>query len=280
MAALVDEAMSDGALGLGSALIYPPGSFAPVEELVSICRPVGKHGGRYFSHMRSEGDNFLDGVDELLRISDEAGCGAELWHLKAAGPDNWPSMRVAIEKVEAARADGRDITADIYPYVAGGTALRSAIPPRFHDGGTAKFLERLRDSNQRAEMRHALATGHDPAPGWENLYRLAGGAAGVLIASVDNPDDKKFQGMTLAAISEERGTDPIDTLLDLVDSSPGSGAMYFIASEENLRHADDLSLGGGRVGCGCNGLRGPVDRNPDPPSVLWLLRPLPGPLLA
>lgn len=235
MAALVDEEMADGALGVGSALIYPPGSFAPVEELIAISKPVGKHGGRYFSHMRSEGDHFLDGVDELLRISEEAGCAAELWHLKAAGPRNWPSMKIAIEKVEAARSDGRDITADIYPYVAGGTALRSAIPPRFHDGGTGKFLERLRDPAQRAEMRAALTTGTDPAPGWENLYGLSGGASGVLIASVDNPDDKKYQGMTLAAIAEDRGVDPVDALLDLVDSSPATGAMYFIASEDNLR---------------------------------------------
>src|SRR3954471_24915082 len=174
--ALVDEEMADGALGIGTALIYPPGRFARTDELIALSAVVGRYGGTYISHMRSEGDQFLECLDELLRIGREAGCRAEVYHLKAAGRANWPKMAQAIERIEAARQSGQPVSADMYPYTDGGTALAASIPPRFHVGGPTALLERLGDATLRQEMAAEM---REPSDAFENLFLGASGA-GIL----------------------------------------------------------------------------------------------------
>ena len=232
MKGLVAEEMADGALGIGSALIYPPAFFATTEELVEICRAAAPYQGKYISHLRSEGNRFLECLDELLTISEQAGVPAELYHLKAAGKANWPKMALAIEKIEKARAEGRPITADVYTYTAGGTALAAAIPPWFHEGGAEKLAERLTDSSIRAEMRTAIETSEE---GWENLYLGCGGGEGILVLSVANRELRHHQGRTLAEIAADAGKPEVETLLDLVAEGQGVGCAYFLMSEENLR---------------------------------------------
>jgi N-acyl-D-amino-acid deacylase len=233
MRGLVEEEMADGAFGIGSALIYAPGSYAPTEELIGICQAASKYGGKYFSHLRSEGDAFIEGIEELLQISREAEVPAEIWHLKVAGPSNWHKVDKAIELIENARQAGEPITADMYTYTAGATMVAAAIPPWFHEGGFAQLGERLRDDATRAEIRKAIETSTE---GWENLYLSSGGPDGVLLLRVDHPDLKKYQGKRLTEVAEAEGTDPIDTLMDLVLRSESKAfAAYFIISEDNLR---------------------------------------------
>lgn len=232
MRGLVAEEMADGALGIGTALIYPPGFFASTDELVELCRAAAPYGGSYISHLRSEGDAFEEAVEELLTISRRAEVAAEVYHLKAAGPANWPKMERVIERLEQVRSEGQPITADVYTYTAGSTALRSAIPPRFHDGGMPAMLDRLRDPARRSEMRDAIESSTD---GWENLYLASGGAEGVLVLGVDDPSLRHLQGRTIAELAAADGVDPVDALLDLVERAPQTGAAYFIIDEDNLR---------------------------------------------
>src|SRR3954447_13757297 len=149
---VVDEEMADGALGIGTALIYPPGRFARTDELIALATVVGRHGGTYISHMRSEGDQLLECLEELLTIGRDAGCRTEVWHLKAAGQQNWPKMKLAIERIEEARAARQAVAANMYPYTAGGTSLAASIPPRFHVGGPSALLARLSGPGIRAQM--------------------------------------------------------------------------------------------------------------------------------
>lgn len=232
MRGLVAEEMADGALGIGSALIYAPGHYASTAELTALCEVVGQYGGTYISHMRSEGDAFLEALDELITITRKSGAAAEVYHLKAAGRSNWPKMEQAIEAIEGARADGLPITADVYPYTAGATSLAASIPPWFHDGGIEKLASRLSDPAARAAMRVAIA---EPGDGWENLYLASGGAEGVLLLAITNPELKPHQGRTLAEIAEAEGLDPIDALLWVVEQDIRAGTAYFIISEDNLR---------------------------------------------
>lgn len=238
MQSLVAEEMADGALGIGSALIYPPAFFAGAGELTDLCRAAAPYGGRYISHLRSEGNRFVEAVEELLTISRDAEVPAEIYHLKAAGPANWPKMATVIDMVESARAGGQPITADVYTYTAGATGLYSAIPPWFHDGGIEKLYERLEDPGVRAEVKRAVAADSDE---WENLYLASGGPEGVLILSCRHPDLRKYQGQTLAAIASERGTDPVDTMIELLlHDRTYIGAAYFIINEDNLRRQIQL----------------------------------------
>jgi N-acyl-D-amino-acid deacylase len=233
MKGLVEEEMADGAFGIGSALIYAPGSYAPTEELIGICQAASKFGGKYFSHLRSEGEGFIEGIEELLRISREAEVPAEIWHLKVAGPDNWTKVDRAIELIEGARAAGEPISADMYPYTAGATMVAAAIPPWFHEGGFEALSERLRDPSTRSEIKDAI---ENSTEGWENLYRLSGGADGVLILRVDHPELRQYQGRRLSEVAEQEGTDPVEALIDLVIRSDSKAfAAYFIISEENIR---------------------------------------------
>jgi N-acyl-D-amino-acid deacylase len=235
---LVREEMQEGALGIGSSLIYPPAFFASTQELVELCKAAAPYGGRYISHMRNEGDELLEAIDELLRISREAGVPAEIYHLKMAGQGNWYKLDAVIETVEAARATGSAITADMYTYTAGATGLSNCIPPRFHDGGPLKLFERIAHPATRREIREAIL--HTTA-GWENLYLGCGGAEGVLILSVRKPENRIYQGKTLAQVAEMMSLDPIDAIFELVakDRSRVSTA-YFMISEDNVRRQVQL----------------------------------------
>ena len=231
---VLDEELADGALGLASALIYPPGCFASTDELVALSEVVARHDGLYISHMRSEGDRFLEALDELVEIGARAQVRAEVFHLKAAGRDNWPKMAKAIDRIERARATGQPVTADVYPYLAGQTSLSASIPPPFHEGGAARFAERLRDPAERARMREGVTT---PSDSWENLYLAAGGADGVLLLADPLGDAAAYHGLTLREAAERRGSDPVETLLDLVALDPSTDAMYFMMEEDGLRSA-------------------------------------------
>ncbi|MFD1938873.1 MULTISPECIES: N-acyl-D-amino-acid deacylase family protein [Nonomuraea] len=231
---ILDEEMADGALGLGSALIYPPGCFASTDELVALCEVVARHDGMYISHMRSEGDHFLDAVDELIEIGRRAELHAEIYHLKTAGRRNWPKMARAVERVEAARAAGRPVTADIYPYLAGQTQLAASIPPDFHDGGHEALAARLADPAERARIRAAVEA---PSERWENLYLATGGASGVMLLPDPNGPAAEYRGLSLLQAADADGTEPVEMLLKLVEQEPALHAMYFMMDEEALRTA-------------------------------------------
>ena len=229
--ALVDEEMADGALGIGTALIYPPGRFARTDELTALSAVVGRHSGTYISHMRSEGDQFLECLEELITIGRDAGCRTEVWHLKAAGQHNWPKMKLAIERIEQARAAGQPVAANMYPYTAGGTALAASIPPRFHVGGPTALLERLGDPAVRVQMAAEM---REPSAGFENLFYGAERGRGILFLN-DLADGTATSGKRLTEVAEQLGLDPADALLEVVSRDPGQGTLYFLMDEDNVR---------------------------------------------
>ncbi|HEX4020912.1 MAG TPA: D-alanyl-D-alanine carboxypeptidase/D-alanyl-D-alanine-endopeptidase [Acidobacteriaceae bacterium] len=235
MKALVAQAMKDGAMGLSTALIYPPGSYAKTEELIALAKVAGQYGGIYATHMRSEGATEMEALDEAIRIGREGGLPVEVFHLKVSGKPRWGTMPQIVAKIQAARDSGLDIRADQYPYLAGGTALASSLPPWVADGGMGKMLERLRDPQVRARIKREMATDHKD---WENLYFDSGGGSGVLISGVDNPALKKYDGMTVAQMAKAEGKPELDALLDFILADKGqTGALYFIASEKDLTYA-------------------------------------------
>jgi N-acyl-D-amino-acid deacylase len=230
---LVEREMKAGALGIASALIYAPGFYATTDELIEISKVAAKHHGIYISHMRSEGNRLVEAVDELIRISREAGLPAEIYHLKAAGQPNWPKMDRVIERVEAARKSGLRITADMYTYTAGGTGLDAAMPPWAEDGGYEALFKRLRDPQQRAKIAAAIRT---PSDAWENLYLAAGSADRVLLVEFKSDALKPLTGKTLAEVARLRGKSPEDTIMDLVlEDQSRIGTIYFLMSDENLK---------------------------------------------
>lgn len=230
---LVREAMREGALGVSTALIYTPGSFAETPEIVALAKAAGEYGGMYISHLRSEGNRLLEAVDEFLAIAEEAGVPAEIYHLKAAGEKNWGKMDEVIRKIEEARARGLRVTADIYPYTAGATGLDAAMPPWSQEGGPEAWYARLRDPALRARIAKEMTT---PSEDWENLYLAAGGPENVLLVGFKQDSLKHLTGRTLAEIAAMRGTPPEITAMDLVALDESRvGAVYFMMSEENLR---------------------------------------------
>ena len=233
MKGLVRQAMREGALGVGSSLIYAPAAYAATGELVELCRAAGESGGMYISHMRSEGNHLLDGIEELISIAREAHVRAEIYHLKAAGEPNWPKMQAAIEKVNAARASGLKISADMYTYPAGGTGLDAMIPPWAHEGGAKKMIERLRDPALRERILTEMRT---PSESWENLGLLAGSPDRIILAAFGTNALKPLTGKSLGEVAGMRGNSPEDTAIDLVVEDDGAvGAIYFLMSEENIR---------------------------------------------
>jgi N-acyl-D-amino-acid deacylase len=232
MKALVAQAMQQGAMGVSTALIYPPGHYAKTEELIELARVAAQYGGIYASHMRSEGKSEVAAIDEALRIGREAGIPVEIFHLKVVGKPRWGNMPKIVAKIQAARDAGQDVRADMYPYVAGGTALISALPPWIADGGMDKALQRLRDPATRVRVKAELAEEHAD---WENLY-MGSGADGVMLSSVVNKNLKPLTGRTIAQIAKEQNKDPLDALFDLVLADQGqASALYFIASEDDLQ---------------------------------------------
>lgn len=236
MKALVTQAMQQGAFGISTALIYPPGHYAKTEELIELAKVAAQYGGIYASHMRSEGQSEVAAVEEALRIGKEAHLPVEIFHLKVIGKSRWGSMPKIVAMIQAARDAGQDVSADMYPYIAGGTALASALPPWVADGGTDKLLERLKDPVVRARIKQEMTSEH---PNWENLYLGSGGASGLLISGIVNRDPaiKKYDGQTLAQIAADQKKAPLDALFDLVLADKAqTGAIYFIASEDDLRY--------------------------------------------
>lgn len=233
MEQLVSQAMEEGALGVGSALIYAPAFYARTEELTALSKIAARYGGLYTSHLRSEGARFLEALDELITISKEAGIPAEIYHLKAAGRPNWGKIDAAISKIEAARAQGLRITADMYTYTAAATGLDAAMPPWVQEGGNKAWAQRLRDPAIRARVKQEMRT---PTDQWENFYVAAGSPENIVVIGVQNERLKPLTGKTLADIAKEWGCSPEDAAMDLViqDDSRVESA-YFLMSEDNIR---------------------------------------------
>jgi len=239
MSALARAAMEDGAVGLASALIYVPDCFNRPEELVAMAKVVSEYGGLYISHLRSEGVGLLDGVDELIEAARQANVRAEIYHLKASGMRNWSKQGPAIEKIEAARAQGLAITADMYPYIASSTGLDVTMPPWVQEGGHKAWLERLKDPQVRQRVRREMNTFNDT---WENGFLEARSPENILLVAFKNPALKPLTGKTVAQVAAMRGTSPEDTIMDLVvEDDSRVGAVYFSMSEENVRRQIGLS---------------------------------------
>ena len=229
---LIRHEMREGALGIGSSLIYAPDTFSTTEELIEMCRAAAPYGGRYISHIRSEGDRLLEAVEELVRISREAQVPAEIYHLKAAGEKNWPKMEQVIARVEKARADGLKITADMYTYTAGSTGFDACIPPWSREGGPEELWKRIGDPATRARIIEEMRR---PA-GWENLCLSAGSPERLLLVEFKQEALKPLTGKRLSEVARERGTDPENTILDLMLADRTRvGVVFFLMSEENVR---------------------------------------------
>lgn len=232
MKALVRQAMAEGALGVASSLIYAPAFYAQTEELIELCKVAAEYDGLYISHLRSEGNRLLEAVDELLHIARSAGLPAEIYHLKAAGQSNWHKLDEVIAKIEAARAQGLRITADMYNYTAGATGLDAAMPPWVQEGGYHAWAQRLRDPALR---RRVLAEMTTPSDEWENLM-LHAGPENVLLVGFKADSLKYLTGQSLAAVAQRRGKAPAETAIDLViQDGSRVEAVYFLMSEENLK---------------------------------------------
>jgi N-acyl-D-amino-acid deacylase len=233
MRALVRQAMEEGALGVGSSLIYAPAFYARTEELIELCRAAAPYGGMYISHMRSEGGRLLESVDELIRIAREAGVPAEIYHLKAAGEANWGKLDSVIARVERARAGGSRITADMYTYTAGATGLDAAMPPWVQEGGLPDWRRRLQDPAIRKRVAREMRT---PTDEWENLLLAAGSPEKVLLVAFKQDSLKPLTGKTLAEVARVRGKSPEETAMDLVVADDSRvGTVYFLMSEDNVR---------------------------------------------
>jgi N-acyl-D-amino-acid deacylase len=233
MRELVRRDMEAGALGITTALIYPPAFFAKTEELIELCKVAAKYKGKYTVHMRSEGDQLIEAIQETIRISREAGLPSEIYHLKASGEANWPKMDQAIKMIEDARKRGVKITANMYTYPAGGTGLDSCLPPWVFDGGREAGLKRLQDPATRQKVAEAVRT---PSKEWENLYLLSGSPDRILLASFRNDSLKPLIGKTLAEVARMRGKDPVETIMDLLlEDRSRIGTIYFLMSEDNIK---------------------------------------------
>ncbi|OGT97167.1 MAG: aminoacylase, partial [Gemmatimonadetes bacterium RIFCSPLOWO2_02_FULL_71_11] len=233
MRALVRQAMDEGALGVGSSLIYAPGFYAGTDELVALAEEAGRSGGMYISHMRSEGNRLLEAVDELITVARRARVPAEIYHLKAAGRANWGKLDSVIARVERARAEGLRITADMYTYTAGATGLDAAMPPWVQEGGLEAWRRRLQDPAIRARVAREMRT---PTNAWENLYLAAGSPENVLLVGFKQDSLKPLTGKTLAEVARMRGTSLEETAMDLVVRDDSRvGTVYFLMSEDNVR---------------------------------------------
>jgi N-acyl-D-amino-acid deacylase len=245
MQQLVRDAMEEGALGVGSALIYAPGFYAKTDELVALCQAAAPYGGRYISHLRSEGNTWLEAIDELLDIARRAKIGAEIYHFKAAGTQNWKKVDAAIAKVEAARKSGLDVTANMYLYTAGATGFDAAMPPWVQEGGYKAWSARLRVPDVRARVAKEMVT---PTNEWESLYLAAGGADRVLCSGFKSEALKPLTGKSLAEIAKQRGKSPEETIMDLVvEDGTRVDVIYFLMSEDNVRR--ELALPWMAFGC-------------------------------
>ena len=233
MKELVRQAMEEGAMGVGSSLIYAPAFYARTDELVELCRVAASYGGMYISHIRSEGDQLLQAVDELLSIARDAKIPAEIYHFKAAGRSNWNKLDTAIARIEQGRAEGLSITADMYTYTAGATGLDATMPRWVQEGGLEEWTTRLSDPAIRERVIREMST---PTDSWENFFLKAGSPDKILLVSFKQDSLKYLTGKTLAEAAAMRGTTPQETILDLVVQDHSRvGTIYFLMSEENVR---------------------------------------------
>lgn len=232
MRALVRQAMNEGAMGVGSSIIYAPGSYAETDELVALTSEAAKCGGMYISHMRSEGDRIEEAVDELIEISRRSGAPAEIYHLKMAGRSNWGKLDAIVKKIEDARAAGLRITTDMYTYTAGATGLDAAMPTWVQAGGLEQWIERLKDPAIRARVSEEMKK---PGSDWENLY-FGAGADKMILSGFKNDALKPLTGKTLAEVAAMRGKSPEETAMNLVvEDGSRVGTVYFLMSEDNVR---------------------------------------------
>ena len=232
MKELVRQGMKEGAMGIGSSLIYAPAFYSSTEELIELCKVASEFGGMYISHLRSESNQFLEALDELIEIAEKAEISAEVYHLKAGGIPNHYKMDLAIEKINNARDRGLDITTDMYNYIAGATGLNAHMPPWVQEGGYEKWVERLKDPLIRARVKEEMINDTDD---WENLGYLAG-PDGVLFSDFKNPELRKYIGMTLTEVSEKLNKHYADVAIDFViQDGSRVGVVYFLMSEENIK---------------------------------------------
>ena len=235
MKKLVADAMRDGALGLSTSLQYVPARFAKTEELIELAKVARQYGGIYATHQRSEANTIDASLDEVFEIAQKAKIPVEIWHLKTAYKKNWGRMPYVLNRIKQARDRGLDITADIYPYIAGSTALSACLPPWALEGGTDKMMERLRDPQIRQRLKTEISQEQTT---WENIYLGSGGPGGVLIGSVVNRELDSLQGKRISEIAEQQKKDPLDAVFDLILADHGqTGAIYFMMSEDDMRAA-------------------------------------------
>jgi N-acyl-D-amino-acid deacylase len=233
MRELVRKEMAAGALGIGTSLIYPPAFYAKTEELIELCKVAAKYKGRYISHVRSEGNRLLESIEELIRIAREAGIPAEIYHIKAAGQQNWGKVDNLLARIEAAQKEGLKVSANMYTYTAAGTGLDACLPPWTEDGGYPALFQRLRDPAMREKIAAQVKVDSDE---WENLYIAAGSPDKILLVGFKSEKLKPLTGKSLAEVAKMRGKDPIDTIMDLIaEDESRIGTIYFVMSEENVK---------------------------------------------
>jgi len=230
---MVRKAMEDGALGVGSSLIYAPAFYSSTEELIELCKVASEYDGMYISHMRSEGNKILESIDELIQIADEANIRAEIYHLKMGGKDNWSKYDDVVKKIDSARTAGLQITTDMYTYVAGSTGLNASMPPWVQEGGYKKWAERLKDPKIRKKVYQEMIS---PTDEWENLMYAAGTPDNLLLVGFENDSLRHYTGKTLAEVAKIHGKTPEETAMDLVIADGSRvGTVYFLMSEENVK---------------------------------------------
>ena len=233
MRELVRKEMEAGALGIGTSLIYPPAFYAKTEELIELCKVAAKYKGKYISHMRSEENHLLEAFDELVRISREAGIPGEVYHIKAAGQQNWSKLDTLLSRIEAAQKEGLKIRANMYTYTAAGTGLDACLPPWTQDGGYPALFKRLREPATREKIAEQVRAQSDE---WENLYLAAGSPDKILLAGFKSEKLKPLTGKSLAEVAKIRGKDPIEVIMDLIaEDESRIDAIYFLMSEENVK---------------------------------------------
>ena len=233
MKAMVRQAMEDGALGVGSSLIYAPAFYSSTEELIELCKVASEYDGMYISHMRSEGNRLLESIDELMRIANEANIRAEIYHLKMSGKENWNKYDDVVKKIDSARAAGLHITTDMYTYVAGATGLDASMPPWVQEGGYEMWSERLRDPAIRKKVLEEMRT---PTDEWENLMLAAGTPDNLLLVGFENDSLRHYTGKTLTEVAKIHGKSPEETAMDLVVADGSRvGTVYFLMTEDNVK---------------------------------------------
>ena len=235
---LVHQGMKEGAMGIGSSLIYAPAFYSSTEELIEICKVAADYGGMYISHVRSEGNKLLESVDELLTIANEAGIPAEIYHLKQSGKKNWGKLDRVIQKIDSARAKGLKITTDMYTYTAGATGLDASMPPWVQEGGLEQWIQRLKDPQIRKRVIKEMQTDTDE---WENLMRAAESPDKLILVGFKNDSLKYLTGKTLTEVAKIKGKSPEETAIDLViQDGSRVGTVYFLMDEENVKRQIQL----------------------------------------